>query len=33
MRGFPVPAGLLAKERHEAVLIRESPWAVDNGTI
>jgi len=33
MRGFPVPAGLLAKERHEAVLIRESPWAVDDGTI
>ena len=33
MRGFPVPAGLLATEGHEAVLIRESPWAVDDGTI
>jgi tRNA(Ile)-lysidine synthase len=33
MRGFPVPAGLLATEGHEAVLIRESPWAVDHGTI
>jgi tRNA(Ile)-lysidine synthase len=33
MRGFPVPAGLLAIEGHEAVLIRESPWAVDDGTI
>src|SRR5580692_3638373 len=33
MRGFPVPAGLLATEGHEAVLIRELPWAVDHGTI
>ena len=33
MRGFPVPAGLLATEGQEAVLIRESPWAVDDATI
>jgi tRNA(Ile)-lysidine synthase len=33
MRGFPVPARLLAKAGQEAVLIREMPWAVDEGTV
>ena len=29
MRGFPVPAALMAKAGQEAVLIREVPWAVE----
>jgi tRNA(Ile)-lysidine synthase len=29
MRGFPVPAALLAKAGQEAVLIREVPWVVE----
>jgi tRNA(Ile)-lysidine synthase len=29
MRGFPVPARLRAEAGQEAVLIRETPWAVD----
>jgi hypothetical protein len=33
MRGFPVPARLCAKEGHEAVLIRETPLAVEERTI
>jgi tRNA(Ile)-lysidine synthetase-like protein len=32
MRGFPVPAALLAKAGQEAVLIREIPWAGTEGT-
>jgi len=30
MRGFPVPARLLAKAGEEAVMIREMPWAVED---
>jgi tRNA(Ile)-lysidine synthase len=33
MRGFPVPAGWLAKAGEEAVLIREIAWADDERTI
>ena len=33
MRGFPVPARLLAKAGQEAVLLREMPWGVDEGAI
>jgi tRNA(Ile)-lysidine synthetase-like protein len=33
MRGFPVPARLRAQAGEEAVLIRETPWAVDEGAI
>jgi tRNA(Ile)-lysidine synthase len=33
MRGFPVPARLLAKPGEEAVLIQEMPWGVDEGPI
>jgi tRNA(Ile)-lysidine synthase len=33
MRGFPVPARLLARAGEEAVLIQEMPWAVDEGPI
>ena len=33
MRGFPVPARLLAKAGQEAVLIREIPWAAEERTI
>ncbi|MFZ0770106.1 MAG: tRNA lysidine(34) synthetase TilS [Candidatus Sulfotelmatobacter sp.] len=33
MRGFPVPARLSAKRQREAILIREMPWAADEGTI
>jgi tRNA(Ile)-lysidine synthase len=33
LRGFPVPARLLAKPGEEAVLIQEMPWAVDEGPI
>ncbi|MGA8838694.1 MAG: tRNA lysidine(34) synthetase TilS [Candidatus Sulfotelmatobacter sp.] len=33
MRGFPVPARLLAKAGQEAVLFREMPWGVDEGAI
>jgi tRNA(Ile)-lysidine synthase len=33
MRGFPVPARLRAEAGQEAVLIRETPWALDENTI
>ncbi len=33
MRGFPVPARLVAKAGEEAVLIREMPWADEEYTI
>jgi tRNA(Ile)-lysidine synthase len=33
MRGFPVPARLRAPAGQEAVLIREMPWEVDEGSI
>jgi tRNA(Ile)-lysidine synthase len=33
MRGFPVPARLLAKAGQEAVLIREMPWADEEHTV
>ena len=32
MRGFPVPAKLRATSSHEAVLIREMPWAEEHET-
>jgi tRNA(Ile)-lysidine synthase len=32
IRGFPVPARLLAKEGQEAVLIREMPWGAGEGS-
>jgi tRNA(Ile)-lysidine synthase len=32
MRGFPVPAKLRATPNHEAVLIREMPWAEEHET-
>jgi hypothetical protein len=33
MRGFPVPASLCAKPGEQAVLIRETPWAVEEHSI
>jgi tRNA(Ile)-lysidine synthase len=33
MRGFPVPARLRVKAGEEAVLIRETPWAIDEGPV
>jgi hypothetical protein len=33
VRGFPVPARLLAKAGQEAVLFREMPWGGDEGAI
>jgi tRNA(Ile)-lysidine synthase len=33
MRGFPVPARLLAKAGQEAVLLREMPWGADEGAL
>jgi len=33
MRGFPVPARLRAEAGQEAVLIRETPWAIEEHTI
>jgi tRNA(Ile)-lysidine synthase len=33
MRGFPVPARLLAKAGEEAVLIQEAPWEVEQNAI
>ena len=33
MRGFPIPARFCVKAGEEAVLIRETPWAVDEGAI
>ena len=33
MRGFPVPAGFRAKAGEAGVLIRETPWAVEEHSI